>query len=361
MRPVPHEQLVPPYDWLWAREPEEHLDEVVELVRALPGLDQASVIAGLTSKDDTTLDRFRRLGFEKVWRVEPREDLDISDPAANIETVQKLTTPETMARIAASRGRADVLFVRHIIEHTEDLHAFVGGLSELVEDGGYVVVEAPDCTRSLELFDYAMPWEEHSLYFTPATFEHVLQIGGFETVRSTNHPFPFENSMVVIARKSGAARVPEVSPGAAAQRRLLRTYADAFPQVTRALRRHLEHIRRDGGSIALFGAGHLACAFLNFHRLGDLVEFIVDDTPQKQGLFLPGTRLPILPSRSLTDRAVKLCLLAISPGSEDKVMGKHTAFLEAGGVFRSVLASSARSVRRDFIVEQGSTAGAWQG
>ena len=38
MEPVPHDALVPPYDWLFAREPEEHLDEVVDQIVALPGV-----------------------------------------------------------------------------------------------------------------------------------------------------------------------------------------------------------------------------------------------------------------------------------------------------------------------------------
>ena len=50
------------------------------------------------------------------------EDLGVTNPAANIETVQKLTTPERMAAIAARRGAADILIVRHIMEHAEDLH-----------------------------------------------------------------------------------------------------------------------------------------------------------------------------------------------------------------------------------------------
>src|SRR5262245_34421401 len=59
MQPVPHEALVPPYDWLFAREPEGHLDTVVSQIVKLPGVNKESVIGALTSKDDTTVDRFK--------------------------------------------------------------------------------------------------------------------------------------------------------------------------------------------------------------------------------------------------------------------------------------------------------------
>ena len=101
MEPVPHDALVPPYDWLFAREPEEHLDEVVSQIIALPGIGPNSVIAGLSSKDDTTVERFANKGFQHTWGVQLDEDLGVSDPAAYIETVQKFVTPETMAAVAA--------------------------------------------------------------------------------------------------------------------------------------------------------------------------------------------------------------------------------------------------------------------
>ncbi len=344
-QPVPHTALVPPYDWLFAREPEEHLDEVVDRLCALPGLTQAGRVAGLTSKDDTTLDRFRRRGFGQVWRVSVTEDLGVTNPCANYETVQRMTEPARMARIAeAHGGPVDLLIVRHIIEHAEDLQAFVEGLAALVRPGGYVMVEAPDCTTSLRLRDYAMVWEEHSLYFTPATYRPILEWGGFERVHEALYPLPFENCMVLVARKAGAPRTPRPDPAGQTEVGLLADYAAGFGPTTEALRRALEAERRQG-PLALFGAGHLACAFVNFHGLADLFDFVADDTPQKQGLFLPGARLPILPSEELARRRVRLCLLALSIGNEDRVIARNEAFTAAGGRFLSVFAASPRSVR----------------
>src|SRR5581483_10937892 len=103
-RPVPHEALVPPYDWLFAREPEEHLDESVETIIALPGVTTGSVIGALTAKDDSTVERFRRKGFERTWRITLDGDLGVTNPNAGTETVQKLTTQARMSAIAARSG-----------------------------------------------------------------------------------------------------------------------------------------------------------------------------------------------------------------------------------------------------------------
>jgi hypothetical protein len=344
--PVPHAALKAPYDWLFAREPEEHLDGLVDRLCTLPELERSGTIAGLTVKDDTTLERFSRRGFARTWRVSLAEDLGVADPCANVETVQALTEPERMARVAeAHGGPADLLIVRHVIEHAENLQAFVEGLAALVQPGGYVMVEAPDCTTSLRLNDYAMIWEEHSLYFTPATLRPILEWGGFERSFEALYPLPFENCMVLVARRTGTPRTPQPDAEGAAQAGLLAAYAAAFPAVTAELRGTLEAARARG-PLALFGAGHLACAFVNFHGLSGLFDFVADDTPQKQGRFLPGARLPILPSEELVRRRVALCLLALSIGNEDRVITRNAAFVDAGGTFRSIFAASPRSIRR---------------
>lgn len=341
---LPHDALIPPYDWMFAREPEEHLDKVVDQIVALPGVTTDSVIGALTYKDDTTVERFARKGFKRSWRVKVKEDLGVTDPAANIETVQKLTTPERMAAIAATHGPADVFIVRHIMEHAEDLHAFIGGIAALVKPNGIVMVEVPDCTTSLRLRDYCMVWEEHSLYLTPETFAPLLTIGGFEPIRTDVYPLPFENSMVQLARKTGKPGPVRIDPAARAQAGLLASYAEGYDPARRELRSALERFRAEKGPIALFGAGHLACAFANFMGVADLIEFVADDTPQKQDKFLPGARLPILPSAALVDRGIALCLLALSINNENAVIGRNEPFVRAGGTFRSIFRASPRSI-----------------
>jgi hypothetical protein len=346
---VPHDALIPPYDWLFAREPEEHLDEVVDQIAALPGIGPDSVIGALTYKDDTTVERFRRKGFTNTWRVKLDEDLGVANPAANIETVQKLANPARMAQIAARRGPADVLIVRHITEHAENLIEFIQGLAALVKPGGVLMLEVPDCTDNLRLKDYCMIWEEHSLYLTPATFAALSSIGGFEPIRTDVYPRPFENSLVQLSRKTGAPGDVRISPQMKAEIGLLTAYADAYEPAKRELRAKLERVRAEKGPIALFGAGHLACAFANFMDVADLIDFVADDTPQKIAKFLPGARLPILPSAALVERNVAVCLLALSINNENAVIARNEAFTQAGGEFRSIFRASSRSIFDDTL------------
>ena len=71
-------------------------------------------------------------------------------------------------------------------------------------------------------------------------------------------------------------------------------------------------------------------------ELGEHIEFVVDDDPKKQGLLMPGSQLPISGSSILMKENIKLCLMGLSPESEEKVILGNQTFRDRGGVFASI-------------------------
>lgn len=344
IQPIPHYALVPPYDWLRAREPEEHLDDAVSRIIAEGVLSASSVIGGLTYKDDTTVERFKNLGYPLTWRLDLQVDFNLTNPAAGIETIQKLVSPARMAQIAKHHPSADLLIARHIIEHSENLFAFISGLAELVKPNGFLMLEIPDCLSSLEIHEYCMVWEEHSLYFTPETFSLVPALGGFSIIWQMIYKRPFENSLVLLARKDRTPARPTLFDAARSQLGILEGYGKGYPTARQNMRDVLSAFRREHGAIALFGAGHLAHAFANFMEVSEFIDFVADDTPQKQGMYLSGSKLPIYPSSELLTRKIKLCLLAVSIPTELIVIKRNAEFISSGGIFSSILRESPRSI-----------------
>lgn len=340
--PFPAHELLPAYDWVTYSEPEDHLDELADTIRALPGITPESVVAGVSFKDDTTLDRLTARGIAHRWRLDLREDLQLDwvHGGHGAETLQAYLTPEAARRIAKRRGRADVLLVRHVAEHAYHPRAFYAAFAELIKPGGYIVIEVPDCQRALDTGDCTTLWEEHTLYFTPATFQQGLRIAGLEPVFFRNYVYPFENSLVAILRVAP----PGPADAAVAAEECARGAGFAARLETRrvAFRKYLEEYQRTTGRIAMFGAGHLAVTFLTIMNAPGLIDFVVDDNPNKRGLYMPGSRLPIVGSDVLLSRTdVTLCLLGLNPLSERKVMDRQAAFTARGGVFKSIFPSSA--------------------
>jgi len=344
--PVPARALVPPYDWITYNEPEPHLDDLVAKIATLPGIGAGSVAAGVSFKDDSTLARLERRGL-RTWRLDLAGDLGIAGGRSGhgVETIQDRLTPDAARAIASRRGRADVLLVRHIFEHAERPRAFLDALRHLTAPGGYSVVEVPDCGRAMDVCDYTTIWEEHALYFTPQTFHHALEAGGFDVVRAENYPYPFENSLVAITRPGGgdgAARPPRAAVDE--ERRRGAAFGRSFPDYREKVRSFVDGHRRARGPIALFGAGHLACTWTSVFGVADAIDCVIDDNPHKRGLFMPGSRLPIVGSSALFDRGITLCLLSLNPIGQEKVIAANRAFADRGGVFASIFPASARAL-----------------
>lgn len=333
------------FDWLTYNEPEGHLDGLVEHLRGLPGLTQASRIVGLSYKDDSTLARFNRLGYANTFRFDLQQDLGIDDAHAGLESIQQVVDENIMRRLAARHGQADLLLVRHVLEHAHDPVRFLRAFGPLLKPGGHVVFEMPDCTKFIAACDYSFVWEEHITYFSPATFSAFARRHGYAVTDLLDYVYPLEHSLVAVLTPGapGAAAPKAVAEELAAGRR----FGQAFAGRQAAIRGHLQGLRDKGQRIAVFGAGHLAAKFLNLFDLGQIVDCVIDDNPHKQGLRMPGSNLPVLGSAVLAERKIDLCLLSLSPESEQKVLAKKQDYIAAGGRFASIFALSPLALRTE--------------
>ena len=346
-KPFPYEMLTPTFDWITYREPESHLDAVVERICDLPNVGPEMIVGSLTYKDKTTLERFRKRGFKQTWMIDPFADLGATNPNANIETVHGMLDSNKACKIATDYEPADILIVRHIAEHAADSARFLAAIEFLLASDGYLVIEVPDCSRNLDYRDYTMMWEEHSLYFTEGTLPSLLSGRGFTVQSVDRYPYPFEDVLMLYARRSDAPAdviVPD-SAAVSTSNTLAVEYGNDFSAESAAIRKKIEGLAARG-PIALYGAGHLTCTFVNLHDLASYFTFVVDDTPQKQGLFLPGNGLEIVDREVLATSNVTTCLLGLAPEIEDKVISNNEAFVRRGGAFQSIFGASDRSLHR---------------
>jgi len=346
--PVPAAELVPAVDWIAYNEPEGHLDAVAETLACLPGLKPGAVCAGVSFKDDTLLARMQRRGLT-AWRLDMEADLGITRKGCGVESIQARLDLARAATITAKRGGADLVIARHILEHAHDLRGFITAVRALAKPGGHVVFEVPDCTLAFDLRDITTLWEEHTVYFTPATFQSTVSSGGAALVNFSIHPYPFENCLVGVTRTDAGAPAAVASKETlAAEQRRARAFAESLPARREEMRRFLTDFRARHGKIAVLGAGHLACTWIHLLGLAEFVEFLADDNPHKQNHFLPGARLPIRGSSSLLTENIKLCLLAVSPEAEPKVIARNHEFVGRGGRIASIFPAS----RNALVIEK---------
>jgi len=88
-----------------------------------------------------------------------------------------------------------------------------------------------------------------------------------------------------------------------------------------------------GKSIAGFGAPAKATTLMYHFGLGpEEIDFIVDDSPLKQGMYTPGIHIPVLQSKALYRKKPDIVLI-LAWNFAESIMKKHKEFLNQGGEF----------------------------
>lgn len=324
--PAP-ELIRPKVDWIRYNEPEGHLDDMVDQLIVMDGVNTGCAFLGISYKEESTLQRLNERGYPNTRLL----DLGIEDPRAGIETIQEQMTEETV-----EVDCADVIIVRHVLEHAQNTKQTVAALNKMLRPGGVIVYEVPDNTGLFENHEVCFLWEEHVLYFVPSTFRQTLGLFGYETEWMNNYAYPLENALVAFVRPAEVGRRHR----AVAEQAFLAAsiFVSTLEQDRARIRAGLAELRASGKTIAVFGAGHLAAKFINFYEVGEYLEFVADDHPGKQNKFMAGSGLPILPGSELKTRNIDLALMSLNPESEEKVMAKVGAMapdLEFVSMFRS--------------------------
>ena len=316
---MPMQEIKPRFPWLAYNEPEQHLDDVAAQLLKLPGICRSSRISGMTYKDQSTLDRLTKLGLRP-------------GSCLSSEHFSIFRTPSLAADIEKKHEPVELLLARHVVEHAANAVKFINELKSLIAPSGYLVIELPDCEKVLRSGNHAFIWEEHISYFTEQSLPILAAKIGAKLVWSAKYSYPYEDSLMAAFQFTSVLPEPSKAPTLEANELLLQFNQDlAAAQLE--WKQLLQNYRDQGQRLAVFGAGHLAVKWINFLGMSDLVDCVIDDHPHKAGMYMPGSKLPILPSSALQERGIKVCISTLSPESEQKVRIKLSSYFDEGGIF----------------------------
>jgi hypothetical protein len=340
--PLPVDAITPRLSWIKYREPEGHLDSVVErLISEL--CPKASSSFGVGPFDKPLLDRLRHRGLSSsTLEMCPSQS---GEGFPYLETWQLGLNPANLAEVTTARGRADVVSCRYLLEHCDDPLGALRGLRQLVSADGVLIVEVPDSSKFLGARDYSFIWEEHVTYFVEDTFRLLAVTAGFTVVDLLRYPGDLEDALVAVLRPS-AGRSDARVEAPSADSDLFGPYASDLQPTREFVRSWFSDAagpKRDG--VALFGIGHQAVMFVNAFDLSEYVAAAVDDDPNKSGYFPPGFGVPVIPSPALLqDNRIRTCLFAVAPGIEHKIRHKLAPLAKRGVRFGSIFAGAPGSI-----------------
>lgn len=303
----------------WKNQP--HIPQILDIIANLSGITHHSKILEIGCNDGSFLRELQRMGYKNLTGIDP----GATDSDNGTQYHQKFFT-DSMGEIDREY---DLVILRHVLEHIEKLADFGDCLRVISKEGTYLLIEVPDFDWFLKLSDYSGVWEEHVNYFTDYTLARFLKRFGIKVLRTTRFNYSGQ-SLFAVCMFTGEQKF-DTSQYTNYQ---IKGYRNNWPQYRRRLRSALEDCKKD---ICIYGAGCRAASLINYTGISDLISFVVDDQIEKQGKFLPGSRLSIKKPGYLYNS--KTCLLAVNAENEEKVLNNHSHFV---GEFHSILPLSRR-------------------
>jgi hypothetical protein len=275
------------------------------------GLDASSLVTEVASNDGYLLQHFVGMGIP-VLGVEPAANIAVVAREKGVRTEIYFLGEQTGADLASRYGRADLVAGNNVYAHVPGIKDFSAGLAALVKPTGWVTLEFPHLLRLIERHQYDTIYHEHYQYLTLLTASRALATAGL-TVVDVDELATHGGSLRVYARHAEAAGEPSVSvkavldAEAAAGLHTLeghRHFAQAVFDIKRDLVTFLLKAREDGKTVVGYGAPGKGNTLLNHCGIrSDLLAYTVDRSPHKQGMFLPGTHIPIHhPDRIAADK-----------------------------------------------------------
>ncbi|HEX2123211.1 MAG TPA: class I SAM-dependent methyltransferase [Thermoanaerobaculia bacterium] len=265
------------------------------------GLGASSQVVEIASNDGYLLQYFAGAGIP-VLGVEPAANVAEVARQKGIETLVRFFGVDTARELAAQNRHADLLLGNNVLAHVPDLNDFVAGLKILLRDGGTITMEFPHLMRLMMGNEFDTIYHEHFSYFSLLTVRRVFAAHGL-TIFDVDELPTHGGSLRIYARHAHEIDAPgdAVTRLEAEEREYglarIETYtrfAEQVRETKRALLAFLIRAKEEGKRVASYGAPAKGNTLLNYCGIRtDFVEYTVDRSPHKQGLFLPGTHIPI--------------------------------------------------------------------
>lgn len=298
------------------------------------------LVLDIGSNDGTLLSFFQKAGM-RVLGIDPAQEISAEATSRGIPTLCGFFGADTAAEIAAEHGKAEVITANNVFAHIDDLSGVVDGVRGLLSPRGVFVFEVSYLVDVFEKTLFDTIYHEHLDYHSVKPLARFFAAKGMElieAVRVDSHG----GSLRGIAQLKGGPRPVGASVGelVALEETLgldraatLAKFAAGIEALGTELNALLKKLKAESKRIGGFGAPAKATTLMYHFGIGpDLVDFIIDDSPLKQGLYSPGMHIPVVSSADgFAKKPDYLVILAWN--FAQPIIAKNAAFREAGGKF----------------------------
>jgi len=298
-------------------------------------------VVELASNDGYLLQFFKQRNIPCLG-VEPAANVATVAIEKGIPTLVKFFGVTTATEMVAQDQQADLLIGNNVLAHVPDLDDFVAGMKILLKIDGILTMEFPHILQLIQNNQFDTIYHEHFSYFSLLSVERIFANHGL-TIFDVEELPTHGGSLRIYARHVEAQQIA-IEPRVAqlqqkertAQLDQMQTYC-RFGERVKATKRNLLRFmiaaKEEGKSIVGYGAPAKGNTLLNYCGIRtDLLDYTVDRSPHKQGLFLPGTHIPVYAPEKISQTKPDYVLI-LPWNLKDEIIAQMAHIREWGGRF----------------------------
>jgi len=298
------------------------------------------LVVDIGSNDGTLLRFFQNAGMT-VLGVDPAKDIAATATAEGIETMPQFFTPVLAREIMDARGKVSVVTANNVFAHADDLKSIAEGIATMLAPGGIFVFEVSYLVDVFEDVLFDTIYHEHMAYHAVGPLQQFFRGIGLELFAAERIPSHGGSLRGYVQLAEGQHEHDgSVENLLAVERALkldssatLKEFGARIDKLGQTFTGMIRELQAAGKTIAAYGAPAKATTLLyHFGIAPGTLEFIVDDSPLKQGLFSPGLHIPVVPAEILLEKQPDI-LVILAWNFAEVIMEKNAAFAEKGGRF----------------------------
>lgn len=235
----------------------------------------------------------------KTLNIDPAKNLKKIAQKKGVENFVAYFNEETAKKVVKKYGQADIITGQNVFAHIDNLDSVFEGINLLLKPYGVLVMEFPYLLDLIKKNEFDTIYHEHLSYFLIKPLQYLLTKHGFEMFdieRFDTHG----GTIRIYASRGNYPISPNVKRIAKVEKNLYNDatyikFAKSIQRIPKDLIAEIKRIKKAGKRVVGYGASAKANVLLNICGLGVKdIEYIVDSTPSKQGLYTPGTHIPIV-------------------------------------------------------------------
>jgi methylation protein EvaC len=294
-------------------------------------------VVEIGSNDGIMLQNFADAEFRHLG-IEPSENVAQVAIDKGISTISEFFDEKLARKIVTEHGQTDAILAANVMCHIPYLHSVVAGYKILLKPDGVIMFEDPYLGEIVENTLYDQIYDEHVFLFSVASISYLFEQHGLEVVDVMPQSTHGGSMRYVIAHKGAK----EISDAVTQQRQKEQEIGLHLPETYDNLRKNIENSRNQlvkllkslkdqGKRVIGYAATSKSTTINNYCDIkSDLVEYISDTTPIKQGKYSPGTHIPVKPYHEFCDNYPDYALLYAYNHAKE-IMAKEQKFIESGG------------------------------